>query len=402
MYDLLIKGGKVIDPAQEIRDTMDVAISSGRIAALAPDLVQSEAKKVINAKGMIVTPGLIDMHVHVAKAILPLSVDPDDAGVRVGVTTVVDGGSTGHTNFTGFRELIIQRAQTEVLSFLHLCPIGQVVIPEVFWEHINTDAMLELIAENRDIIKGIKLRAGASVVKALGIEGVKLTKKVANEAGLPAVIHIGIGLEETISDDEMSAFTEEMLSLLEQGDILVHVYTPRKGRVIDSDDRILLALKEAMGRGVVLDVAHAQSMFSFQIAQIAMNKGILPTTLSTDVVNTNINGPAVCNLPVTMSKFLALGLSLDDVIAKTTINPARALHEEDRRGALRIGMPADVSILQVEEGDFVFFDGVAGNTLKGRQLLVPKLVLKSGMEIVPQPFFKNYTPGDKLRFPKGA
>jgi dihydroorotase len=271
-----------------------------------------------------------------------------------------------------------------------MCSTGLAVIPESelwAWRNINTKAMLKTIEKNRDIIKGVKLRATGSVLENLGVEAVKVAKRVAIEAGLPLMIHTGIDIGETVPEDIMHTFTIEMLSLLDKGDILNHIYTSKVGGVFTINGTILPGFEEARQRGVVLDVAPAMSNFNFEVARKGLEQGVLPTTISTDITSTNINGPVFSLLSV-MSRFLTLGLTLDQVIEMTTINPARSLGEEQRRGSLRIGMPADISLMELIEGDFSFSDGVAGNTLKGNLLLVPKLTLKSGVEIAAQPRFK--------------
>ena len=401
-YDILVKGGTLIDPGMGIHGLRDIGIENGRVVAISSEISSAEAKRLINAKGMIATPGLIDIHTHVAEVIMPLAVSPDEAGVLSGVTTICDAGSTGYANFNAFRKLIIRNSRTDVFCFLNLSPIGQVVMPEIGWENINPEEMLKIIEENRDIIKGIKLRAVAGVVERFGVEAVKTAKKTAKQANLPIAVHIGIGLEDTISDDKLDDFTPKMLAILDKGDILIHTFTHRKGGVIKPDGRVLPELREAIERGVVLDIATGSSHFSFELARMAMDQGIMPTTLSTDIVNTNINGPVVFSLPVIMSKFLGLGLKLDKVIEMTTVNPALALHESKERGTVRIGMPADISLFELAEGDFLFFDGKAGNTLQGRALLIPRLTIKSGIEIPTQSRFRNYIPGEQVSFPKGT
>ena len=402
VYDMLIKGGNVIDPGHGIHEICDIGIDKGSIVALSTDISPTQARRVVDAKGMIVTPGLIDIHTHVAEVIMPLAVNPDEAGVNTGVTTVCDAGSTGYTNFNAFRSFIIDKSRTNVFSFLNLSPIGQVVMPEICWQHINPEEMLNIIEENRDVIKGIKLRAVAGVIENLGIEAVKVAKKIAMQANLPIAVHVGIGLEETISHDKLYAFNPKMLAILDKGDILVHVFTHRRGGVIKPDGNVSPELKEAFERGVVLDLATGSSHFSFELARRAMDQGVMPTTLSTDIVNTNMNGPVVFSLPVIMSKFLALGLSIDQVIQMTTVNAASVLREEKQRGSLKQGMPADISLFELAEGDFLFSDGMAGNTLQGRFLLMPKLTIKSGVEIPTQPRFRNYIPGEPVILPRGV
>lgn len=401
-FEIVIKGGKLIDPAQGICSLRDIGLSKGKIASLVEDIPEHTADKILNANGLIITPGLIDIHTHVAEAIMPLSVNGDDVGVNVGVTAVCDQGSTGYANFNGFRKLVIPKAQTTIFSFIHLLPMGQAVIPEIGWQDINLDETMRIIDENRDVIKGIKVRAGAGIIEKLGLDIIKKAKKLSAQAKLPVAVHIGVGLEEWISDNELDTFTPNMLALLDKGDILVHVYTPRKGGVIGTKGRILPELDEAIKRGIVIDVASANSHFSFEIARNALEQGVLPTTISTDTVTTNINGPVVFSLPVIMSKFMALGLTLEQVIERTTMNPARVLGEEHQRGTLKVGMPADISVLELQKGNFVFFDGKAGNTLSGDWLLVPRLTLKNGLPITAQPRFKNYSREEPIYYPKGA
>jgi len=262
--------------------------------------------------------------------------------------------------------------------------------------------MLNLIEENKKIIKGIKIRAGASLIKNYGISIVKTAKKIAIEANIPLMVHIGLGFEEKLPKTVLNEFNVELLNLLEKGDILTHTFTQREGGVIKSGGSFLPELTDAMRREVVIDVAPAQSHFSFKLAKKGMERGVIPTTLSTDITITNYRGPVLFSLPVLMSKFLALGLSLQQVIEKTTIAPAIVLNEEERRGSLEVDRPADITILELTEGDFLFSDGIAGNTLDANLLLVPKLTLKGGVEIPTKPRFRNYTPGDSLTLTKGA
>jgi len=379
MYDLLIRGGEVIDPAQEIHDKRDVGISGGKIAALEDEIAPSEAKKVIDACGKIVTPGLIDAHAHVADTITAVSVPPDEVGVRTGVTTVVDSGSTGCANFAGFREFIISRASTDILCYLHAIPTGQAVLPDVWgWYDLNPEATLKVIDENRDIIKGIKIRANGGVIERFGIEAVKRAKKMASDAGLPLRVHTGVD-DRTVDSGKVEAFTRELLSILDEGDTISHIYTPLPGGMIRPDGTVVPGLREAIERGVLLDVAHAIFMFSFNQAKRGLELGILPTTLSTDFSSPNLESVVVLSLAVTMSKFMALGLSLKQVISMTTSNAARMIHDEERRGSLKIGLPADITISEMVEGDFAFYDRREKTTvLKGKYLFEPRLVIRRG------------------------
>jgi dihydroorotase len=401
-YDLVIKNGRVLDPAQGLNGPRDVAVEAGRVAAVAPNLVVPAGARVLDADNLLVTPGLIDAHTHVAEAIMDLAVHPDDAGVRVGVTAVSDAGSTGYVNFDGFRHHVPPKAQTDVFCFLHLFPVGQAVVPEIALEDVRPDETLRVIQANREFIRGIKVRGGANVVQRWGVEAIKMAKEVGRAAGLPVAVHLGIGLSESIDDGRLEKFTRQMLDLLTEGDLVVHPYTHRRGGVIHADGRILPEFAAAVRRGVLLDVAPGSSHFSLQRARIALDHGLLPGVITTDSVRTNIPGPVVFSLPVIMSKFLALGLDLDTVIRLTTVSPARVLGEEKVRGSLAVGRVADLSLLELREGDYLFFDGNAGNTLAGKQLLIPRITIKGGTEIRTAPRFRNYVPGESITFPKGT
>lgn len=383
MFDLVIKGGEVIDPAQGLHAHRDIGISSGKISHITQDIPAGAANRVIDASGKLVTPGLIDLHLHVAEGIIHIGMHPDRAGVRSGVTTVCDGGSTGCANFPEFRNRIISQAQTNVFCFLHICPTGLAALDEIrTWQDISTDDTLKTAMENRDVVKGIKIRVTNSLAENLGIEAIRVAKKVAVQAGMPLMVHVG-NLKPRLPEDVMDAFTRELLPILEKGDILLHIFTWSAGGVIKPDGSVLPEFRKAIEKGVIVDSAHGLYHFSFPIAKLGLAQDILPTTISTDL-STMSAECAVLSLPVTMSKFLALGLSLEQVIEMTTINPARVLGEEHRRGTLKVGMPADISVLELTEGDFSFSDGKGGNTLAGKLLLTPYLTLKCGVEIKPE------------------
>jgi dihydroorotase len=382
MYDVIVKGGKVSDPAQGIHGPRDIAVSDGKIAAVSSGIEPGEAKRVIDARGKLVTPGLVDIHLHAAGEVVPLGLAPDEVGVLTGVTTICDGGSTGAANFFDFKRDVASKSQTDVFCFLHIASTGLTNMPEIQrWEDMDPEATLKTAVEHRDLIKGIKLRAIGPLAENLGIEAVKTAKRVAAEAGIPLMVHIG-DMRKRVPEDPMDAFTCQLLPLLEKGDILDHVFTWEAGGVIDPDGNVVPEFRDAIERGIVLDISHGLNHFSFEVARHALDQGILPTTISTDLATMNREWPVV-SLLVTMSKFLALGLSLDQIIEMTTINPARALGEDHRRGTLKPGSLADISILERIEGDFTFSDGRGGNTRKGEVLLVPHLTLKSGKEVMP-------------------
>ncbi|MDP6042947.1 MAG: amidohydrolase/deacetylase family metallohydrolase [Dehalococcoidales bacterium] len=377
-YDLLIKGGRVIDPAQNIDDKRDVAISGDKISAVARDIPSLESQQIIDASDKIVTPGLIDMHCHVYHGGTKGGVNPDAAGVRQGVTTLVDAGSAGEATFGGLPKYVIPSARTTVFCFLHLGSQGLTVVPELRdREEINLEATAETIEANLDLIKGIKLRLVGNVVTSDGVEVVKMAKQTAKKFGLPVMVHIG-DVKKQISP----TLTQEFLPLMEPGDILSHVYTAQMGSVLRPDDTVIPELREAMERGVILDVAEACN-FSSEVARKALAQDIFPTTLSTDVGLPSITGP-VYGLTVTMSRFLALGLDMKQLVEKTTINPARALRIDNSKGNLKPGMDADVSILELRSGTWELVDAEQQVT-ETDTLLAPSITVKSGQLIPAKP-----------------
>jgi dihydroorotase len=387
MHDILIKGGRVVDPARDVDGKRDIGISSGKIVELGHHIPEIRSKKIIDAAGKIVTPGLIDIHTHVAHGVTDLGLSPEDAGVRSGMTTVCDAGSTGIENFAAFRDNVIANAATDIFAYLHVMPRGLEVMPEN-WDlaAVDKEAMVGTIADNREILKGVKIRATGPMVQRMGLEGIKAAKAVSDEAGVPLMVHLGANPEEPVSPQEMSDFTVRMLGLLDRGDILTHVFTWKKGGVIYPDGSVIPELTAAVERGVLLDVANARSHYSAEIAKIALDRGMLPCTLSTDITRTSFH-ELVFSLPVTMSKFLAIGYDLNDLIRMTTINPATILTGGKDRGSLGKGMPADITIFELRKGDYRFHDGVEGKTFWGDTLVVPELTLKSGVEIAAESRF---------------
>jgi dihydroorotase len=379
MYDLLIKGGRVIDPAQNLDGALDVAINGDRVAAVSKDISPQEGKQVIDAKGKIVTPGLIDMHVHCFDGILKIALEPDIAGVKHAVTTVVDCGSAGHATFAAFTKHILPTARTSVFCFLHLCSFGLIPEPELKdWDEVDLDAMAETIGANKGIIKGVKLRLVGKLVTSAGIDVIKAAKKIAGQFGLPIMVHFG-----DVDKQVPAILTPECLSLMEAGDILAHVYSGNQGGVLRPDGTISPELKIAMERGVVMDPANGRNNFSFAVARKCMAEGILPTVIGTDL-NHRCLKDRTYSLPVNMSRFMALGLDLNQVVAMTTINAARAIREEDKIGSLKPGMTADVSILELQSGAWTLIDA-PGETLEIDKLLMPIAAIKSGKAIQAEP-----------------
>jgi len=378
MYDLVIKGGRVIDPTQKIDGPMDVAVSGGKIAGVLLDIPPGEAGRLIDAAGKIVTPGLIDLHTHVYDGFLNNGANPDVVGVDQGVTTVADGGSAGHALFAGFPRYVIPAARTTVYCFLHIGSFGLAVMPELNCpEEINTDATEAVIRNYPDLIKGVKIRIVAKLIASEGIAVVKTAQKTAKKLHLPLMVHIG-DRNRWVSP----SLTRELLPLLEQGDILSHFCTGQFGGALGEDGRALPELVAARDRGVVLDVANGINNFSYATARRMLEQGLHPTTISTDVTKSSVTGPAY-GLTVTLSKFLELGLPLGEMIAMATVNPAKALGIDDRKGSLKPGMDADISILEIHSGQWLLPDS-PGEILNVRRLIRPHMTVKAGTPIPPR------------------
>ncbi|MFH1639297.1 MAG: amidohydrolase/deacetylase family metallohydrolase [Chloroflexota bacterium] len=378
MYDILIKDGRVIDPAQGIDAVMDIAINQDRIALVSRNIPAGDGRKFIDAQGMIVAPGLIDMHCHVFDSVARNGVAVDTAGVRQGVTTVVDAGSAGQAVFAAFPKYIIPTARTSVFCFLHLGSLGLCLQPELREEaEIDTAAAGQVISSYPELIRGIKLRLVGDLVARNGLEIFKTAKKLAADFHLPVMVHIG-----DTACQVPASLTREFLPLMEKGDILSHVFTARQGSTMCPDGTFIPELGAALARGVIFDIAHGRYNMSYDVARKGIAQGIIPHVISSDLTSFSVPGP-VYGLTATMSKLLALGLSLNQVITMTTINPARAINIADRKGSLKPGTDADVSILKMVPGKWRLPDAEK-KILTATQLIMPEVTVKAGKVIQPK------------------
>ncbi|HAL47304.1 MAG: amidohydrolase/deacetylase family metallohydrolase [SAR202 cluster bacterium] len=372
MTDLLLKGGEVIDPSPGIRDQLDVAVSDGKISQLAPDVAPGPDTRVIDVTGKIVVPGLIDLHCHIYHGVNQTGVNPDLAGVYSGVTTLVDAGSAGCYTFGGFPEHVVPKAITRIICMLHISRTGLAYQPDLSRrEDIDLEDTIRVVRENRPLIQGIKIRAVGPAVPVMGVEIVQLAKQAANEAGVRLMVHIGDRLA-----GDGPTITRALLPLLEPGDIITHLFTGNPGTIFDDDGSVLPELMAAQERGVFLDTAHGRQNFSFDIARRALDRGVVPRGISTDLT---IPGRlhAVHSMTEMLSRFLALGFSLEDVIRMSTANPAEALGMGDTLGTLAVGRGADITVLEEATGDWLFHD-TEGGTLRGDKALAPVATVKDG------------------------
>lgn len=395
MYDLLIKGGQVIGPAQGLNAIMDVAVRGNRIFKLGRDIPVSEASKIIDASGRIVSPGLIDLHAHVYRH--GSQIDADElCGVRAGVTSIIDAGSAGVDDFAEFLNNVIRPNESAIYSFLynHWWPDGYEREEEIYKDrHIDVDEIIELAEKYPNIVKGVKVAVTPPIRRKYGLEPVVRGREAARVAGLRLMLHIG-DIGAPILDPTPPEVTSEALDLLDPGDILTHVFSPLTGGGLDDKGRVLPALQAAKERGVIMDTAIGDYQFSWGAAEKVLDEGILPDVISSDneihsqlartpglmVKNRRVTGERVAaeiTLVEYMAYFFELGFSLEDIIRMTTIAPARAADIGDVAGDLEEGKPADISVLEVLSGRFVLTD-VTGVSRIGERAIAPVVTIKDG------------------------
>jgi dihydroorotase len=374
-YDLLLKGGHVIDPRSNLSAVRDVAIQNGRIVAVAPNTPASQAHKVVDVSGLYVTPGLVDIHVH-AYAGTGMrdaysgdnSVYPDGFTFRSGVTTVVDAGSSGWRNFPDFKERVIDRSKTRVLALLNI--VGNGMGGESTVEQNLGDMDAQATAEQARKYKAVVV--GIKTAHYAGPEWTPVERAVqaGTLANIPVMVDFGVFRPER-------PFQDLVLKKLRPGDIYTHTYLVRVP-MLDDQGHVLPYLFEAKKRGIIFDVGHGGGSFVFRQAVPAVRQGFVPDSISSDLHIFSMNGGMKDMLNV-MSKFLNMGMPLDDVIARSTWNPAREIKHEEL-GNLSVGAPADIAVLRLEKGDFGFVD-TFGARMSGTQKLVCELTVRNGLVV---------------------
>ena len=371
-YDLLIKGGRVVDPSQGLSSRRDVAISGQKVARIASHIAESEARHVLDARGKIVTPGLIDIHVHVYDGVAPLGIPADPNCIAKGATTVVDAGSAGAFTFPGLRQHVINVVDTRVYALLNISIIGQstLSLDNLHGEllelrYANPKLAIRTIEKNRDVILGIKIRLGQIMTDGNDLQALGLAREAADAVQLPLMVHPG-GLTPM----------KDILGMLRKGDVITHTFHGLEKGILDAKGRVQPAVRKAVEQGIHFDVGHGAGSFSFDIAEKAVRQDLLPGTISSDLHQFNVNGP-VFDLATTLSKFLHLGLTLEQVIERATTNPANTLRFPQGLGTLRPDAEADVAVFSLAEGDFEFVDA-EGEKRIGHRKLIPVATVKSG------------------------
>ena len=376
MYDLVLKGGRVVDPSSGLDGVLDVAVTDGTIARIAPGIPAAEAGRVLEVTGKLVTPGLIDLHAHVFEGINRTGVNPDLGGVYSGVTTIVDAGSAGAATFGGWRH-ILPHCATEIIPFLHICQTGLATLPDIVAESsVSLTDTIKVASEHRGLICGIKARMVSPALEIMGMEMPRLARRAARESGGKLMVHIGD--TEKRYDPKV---IHPLLDLLEPGDILTHYFTPNPGGVLDGNGKLVPEAREAAARGVWFDTAHGRMNFSFDVGRRILEQGLQPHCISTDLT---VPGrvTTVHSMTEMMTRFLALGFTVPQVITMSTANPARAVGVESRLGALAVGRQADISVLDLREGDWVVYD-ILGAGLRVDRAFAPHVTVKNGRVFSP-------------------
>ncbi len=369
MYDLILRGGTLIDPAQGRHGRFDVAIQDGRVAAVAESIAPAEGRETVDVSGRLVLPGLIDLHCHVFWGVGG-GADPGVHCLARGTTTAVDGGSSGGNTFPGFRRYVMETTPLRVLAWLHLSSAGMV---ELRWAdipspvHADVDLAVKTIAANRDRIVGIKLRTSNYAVGQEALPYLRLVRQAAEAAGVPIMIHIGASGEPL----------PRLLEVLRPGDVVTHMLTGHRHGLVDLQGKVLPEVLEARQRGILFDCAVGRSHLFFSVARQLVDQGFLPDTVSTDITTFTAERDQHFHLPAVMSYLMTLGVPLEKLVPGVTSAPAAVLERPDL-GTLRVGVEADVTVLEEQPGDFSWTDAFGG-TLQGSRRLEPFLTLRAGL-----------------------
>jgi len=378
-FDLILRGGRVIDPSQKLDATTDVAFAGGKVAAIGAELRAGAQTEVRDVAGLIVTPGLIDLHTHVYWGGTSLGIDAEEFCRTSGVTTSVDTGSAGPGNFAGFRKHVIEPSQVRILAYLHVSHAGifgfsnRVMVGESEELRLMDPISAAEVAEaNRDLIVGIKVRVGRHSSGASGIVPLEIALEVAEQVGMPLMCHI----------DHPPPTYEEVVARLRPGDVLTHAFRPFPNTATTAQGTVKRVVLEARDRGVLFDIGHGKGSFAFKTARAMLANGFYPDTISSDVHALCINGPAFDQV-TTMSKFLCMGMPLADVVEASTLNAAMALRRPEL-GSLKPGSVGDATLVAVEEGRFDYVD-VVGEHMTGDRKIASKGVVIGGRWWHPKP-----------------
>ena len=368
---LAIRGGQVFDSVDGRFSRLDILVADGKVARMAPDVEAPPDVRILDASGLLVTPGLVDCHVHAFRWGHLISLDVDPVSSQSGVTTFVDGGSAGALHFMAFRRFVIDHVRSNLYALLNVSAVGQTVdgLKGVdAWENddlrfLHLDSAVETVEKNRDLVVGIKVRIHTGLASLLPMAA---ARALADVVGLPLVVHTM----------KAPPVFRDLLPYLKAGDVVTHMYHPGPGCLVDRRGTIAPEYVEARKRGVLFDTGTARFHTCHPVARAAIAEGFAPDTISTDLCLTNYQHITI-DMPTTLTKFMALGLSLEQVLQRATIEPARSLPAERGHGRLAEGVAADIALFEIESGDFTYED-FFGNPLRADKRLVCRGTVKDG------------------------
>jgi dihydroorotase len=374
-YELLLKGGTLIDPDQGIHGVRDVGLAAGRVLEVGADLPVTLAREVVDCSGRIVAPGMIDLHVHVYPGVSHYGIEPDPHCLARGVTTAVDAGSAGADTFIGFRKYVLDVSATRLYAHLNIATLGM-VSPRIGelddLRYADVSRAVAMVEQHRDVILGIKVRltAHSIVSEAAGLRPLYLAREAADATGLPIMVHPNGAWADSL---------DEILAVLQEGDMVTHCFHGKGCGVLDEQGGVRRAVYAARERGVRFDVGHGQGSFKWGVAERALQQGFLPDTISSDLHIYDVDGP-VYDLATTVTKFVHLGLSLDDALARVTAAPAQVLRMADEIGTLKPGAWGDVVVFEHRQERCELLDA-EGERRMGTQRLVPVMVVRGGRTV---------------------
>jgi len=373
LANFLLKGGRLLDPAAGRDGLFDVRVRDGVIDAIGTNL-PVDGITVIDVEDLLVTPGLIDVHLHLMKGLGAFGADPDIFGVGSGVTTVVDAGSAGHTLLNVFRNYVTNNAKTRVLNYINLSTLGGVTGPGYGIladpRLIDEEKIEKAVEANRDIIVGIKIMATGGALGAQGLKPLERARKLGDSLKLPLLVHVG----ESWTKDTAPVHVGDVLKYLRPGDIVTHMFTVHPGGLLDGNGKLWPQVRDAKESGVLMDVGHGLHNLNFDVARKVLDQGLHPDGVSTDGHRGNRAGP-VYDLTTTMAKLMALGFTLNQVVEMATVNAAKLLGRNDDLGLIRVGSPADISVLRLEEREWNAVDSQKG-TIIARRALMPVYAIR--------------------------
>ena len=379
-FDLLLRNANVLDPSQGLAGLRDIGMRYGQIEAIAPSIAPERAQRVMDAGGKLVTPGLIDLHCHSYPFGSAIGIPADELVAHQCTTTVVSAGDAGANNFAGWRRFVMPASRTRQYAFVHIAVAGLAgfPVPELYnIDYAQPEAAARVVAENADVVLGVKVRMSENVIARHGLEPLRRAIKACELSGVPARVMCHIG---GVAD---RALMSQILDLFRPGDVLTHCYSGAPnlagdGTNIVQDGKLLPAALAAKRRGVIFDIGHGGGSFDYTIAEAAIAQGCPPDTISSDVHVFSGNSPGMPYLPWVMSKLIGLGFSLPEVVAMATSAPARVIGRLPKHGTLQIGAPADLSILDLVDGAVEFVD-TRNNKRTGQRHLRPAGTIVAGV-----------------------